>query len=408
MQIIEAAFEIVTPMFIGGADKTEDPEIRPPSIKGALRFWWRALQWGACLKQAKGNAEQALHALHEQEAELFGAAFKDNKYGQGRILLKLKKSSGKELPAKKASIPNPSSGQQYLLGQGLYHFKEGLLQSALESQQTFKVVLKTDNEVDAQPIINTLMLFGLLGGLGSRARKGWGSVAIQSLTYTDKDKNKQNITTPEDKASYKNMLTGLLSQLPDEMPPFTAFSKQTRIDLSAFTNISAENLLTNVGNEQQMYRSYGKNSGGGHKVSGKEAEQNFKGDHDLVIDFAQRENITEHPRRIVFGLPHNYFYSDKTKVDVIAVDTTIPKNKKSRQHRRSSPLFIHIHELAGEYIAVQSLIKADFLSDKDKIQLEITTKNDRHKGEKVELSPHINWNDIITYLERFKEREQIL
>lgn len=238
MQIIEAEFEIVTPMFIGGADKTEAPEIRPPLIKGALRFWWRALQWGACLKQTDNNPEQALHELHKQEAELFGAAFKDDKYGQGKVLLKLKKSSNKELPAKKASIPNPSSGQQYLLGQGLFHFRDGLLQTALESQQTFKLVLKIDNEVDAQPIINTLMLFGLLGGLGSRSRKGWGSVAIQSLTYTDKDKNKQKIATPEDKVSYKNVITGLLSQLPDKMPPFTAFSKQTRIDLSTSTNKS--------------------------------------------------------------------------------------------------------------------------------------------------------------------------
>jgi len=45
MQEIKATYKIVTPMFLGGADHEE--EIRVPSIKGALRFWWRALAWGA-------------------------------------------------------------------------------------------------------------------------------------------------------------------------------------------------------------------------------------------------------------------------------------------------------------------------------------------------------------------------
>ena len=43
---ITASLEIVTPMFLGGAATTEVADaIRPPSIKGALRFWWRALNW---------------------------------------------------------------------------------------------------------------------------------------------------------------------------------------------------------------------------------------------------------------------------------------------------------------------------------------------------------------------------
>ena len=60
MQIIEADYNIVTPMFIGGGDKQEAPEIRPPSVKGALRFWWRALQWGECLNSQNQDVSAAL------------------------------------------------------------------------------------------------------------------------------------------------------------------------------------------------------------------------------------------------------------------------------------------------------------------------------------------------------------
>ncbi len=42
MTVITATYRVVTPMFIGDADQ-KATSLRPPSIKGALRFWWRAL-----------------------------------------------------------------------------------------------------------------------------------------------------------------------------------------------------------------------------------------------------------------------------------------------------------------------------------------------------------------------------
>ncbi|WP_418647823.1 type III-B CRISPR module RAMP protein Cmr1 [Thauera butanivorans] len=39
---------IVTPMFLGGENHEVDhTQMRNASLKGALRFWWRALNWGA-------------------------------------------------------------------------------------------------------------------------------------------------------------------------------------------------------------------------------------------------------------------------------------------------------------------------------------------------------------------------
>jgi len=393
MQKIEAQFEIVTPMFIGGADKQEPPEIRPPSIKGALRFWWRALQWGACLK-ATASEDQALQLLHKQEAELFGAAFKDGNYGQGNVLLKVK-----NLPSKPENMSKFSSGQQYLLGQGLYHFRNGLLQTALASKQHFNVILILNKNIDAQSaqsVIDALMLFGLLGGLGSRARKGWGSVAIQSLMLTDKENKSQNIPVPDNKESYTKTISAILSNLPQTLPPFSAFSSQTRIDLSTTTSKLPESLLTEIGEQMQMYRSYGRNGGSGHKVNGKDAEQNFKIDHDLILDFAQGQHVSEHPKRTVFGLPHNYFYSNGTKVDVDA------EAEQGKSSRRASPLIIHIHRfLSGESIAVHTLLKADFLPEGRRVQLK--------KGHKTQmLKCDVDWTVVTDYLERFKQGERII
>ncbi len=49
MTVINATYRIVTPMFIGNAEQKAD-SVRPPAIKGALRFWWRALNWGRWLR----------------------------------------------------------------------------------------------------------------------------------------------------------------------------------------------------------------------------------------------------------------------------------------------------------------------------------------------------------------------
>jgi CRISPR-associated protein Cmr1 len=56
MRGILAEYEITTPMFLGGG-VPQDVDLRPPSIKGMLRFWWRAMKWGDCLKETDSELE---------------------------------------------------------------------------------------------------------------------------------------------------------------------------------------------------------------------------------------------------------------------------------------------------------------------------------------------------------------
>jgi CRISPR-associated protein Cmr1 len=395
MQVIEADYNIVTPMFIGGADKTDTPDIRPPSIKGALRFWWRALQWGACLNLCNQNASAALKELHKQEAELFGAAVKEEAYGQGKVLLKVKAGALRTSIKNTPNQPARPSGQAYLLGQGLYHHNQRDLRASITANQSFKVVLKLQDDVDATSLQNALLAFGLLGGLGSRARKGWGSVAIKALTYTNTEKQVEQIAIPHNKATFKQCLSDLLSKRPASLPPFTAFSQQTLIDISAESS-NAEGLLTSIGAEMQMYRSYGQNQGNGHRVNGMAAEQNFAVDHDLVYSFIQNQAITQHPRRVVFGLPHNYFFSNGVGNADVNGETF---------SRRASPLLIHIHQFpTGDCLAVQTLLPAQFLPVGERIQLK---RNHRTTS----IPCDIDWQDwqvITTYLGRFNNRERII
>ncbi len=65
MDSIEIQFETVTPLFMSGANR-EKVEFRLPSLKGALRFWWRAI--------AYSNYNGELSAIRKREASIFGSA----------------------------------------------------------------------------------------------------------------------------------------------------------------------------------------------------------------------------------------------------------------------------------------------------------------------------------------------
>src|SRR5437868_2008552 len=66
MMKVELKVKILTPLFIGGANQ-QQPELRPASVRGALRFWLRAGLGGVI-----GDKNWA--RLYSLEAEVFGEA----------------------------------------------------------------------------------------------------------------------------------------------------------------------------------------------------------------------------------------------------------------------------------------------------------------------------------------------
>jgi len=378
---IEAEFTIVTPMFIGDANQ-KAYDVRPPSLKGALRFWWRALNWGRVLTDENGDTAKALSALHNREAELFGLAASDKTGGQGVFLLTLKQA----VKAADQGFQNMSGAQLYLLGQGLGSFKDGnhTTRSALISG-TFSASLlfrPGARDEDHHSVAEALFAFGLLGGLGSRARHGMGSVSLTGWQGGE-------FSVPQTAADYGKAIKGLLSHQPETLPPFTAFSSQSRIDISA-ENDNPLTLLTTVGSELQMYRSFGQNG----KVAGKPAERNFTTDHDLVQSATNGERISSAPVRSVFGLPHNYFFSStKGKADI----NYAPGGSDAR---RASPLLLHIHRFPdGKCLAVHTLMPATFLPEAAQIRVKSKTNS------QVSFTP--DWQVLHTFLDRFKTKETL-
>jgi len=398
MEIIHAEYTIVTPMFLGGANQEPSDGIRPPSVKGALRFWWRALNWGKT-RIHHDNDEEALQDLHEQEALLFGSTAYDNKQrkeagkppiGKSRFNLRVKTKAlrkGKPVIEKKEE-----AGLIYLLGQGLYDYKQKVLRTAL-THGTFSVECLLHPSVTPQQretLEQALLALGTLGGLGSRARKGFGSVAIQKINST-------KYPAPKSKAELANVLKHFKQNV--AQPPFTAFSAQTRMDLSLVGQKNKPlDLLNIAGDELQLYRSYGRDDGQGvHRVGAKKAEQNFEQSHDVMYAVSHGERPNEIPHKAVFGLPQNYFFSSTSKNVEFSLGET-------GQSRRASPLLLHIHQFPDKStLLVQSVLPALFLQEGATLLFKVGNV----KKTMSYRDGMTNWQFIYDYMDRFQQRETV-
>ncbi len=306
---IEAVYRIVTPMFIGDADQKASG-ITAASVKGALRFWWRALNWGR-VRGGRSNDEDALKALHEEEAELFGSSTYDNKQrqkekkppiGQSKVLLRIKQPANlnpiSDWPVAPANRTQQKTNSNYM-GMGLWETRESVHRPALKEGQSFTLEMVCCHLLDSQKqsLLQALKMLGLAGGIGGRSRRAFGSISIESLNGIDYQCASQE--------KYVDLLKTTLSdvKLQTKYPPYTAFCSGSRLAITTFTG-------------NQDARAYHAKLGNLYKT--------------------RRTEITPTENRKVFGLP-------------------MPSINK----RRASPLFFHIHPLQEGFTGLALFMPSD-------------------------------------------------
>lgn len=340
---IDAVYRIVTPLFCAGANPEGPPELRLPSFKGVLRYWWHALAW----------AEYAgdLHVIRQQEDLLFGSAGG----GQSRVSMRLTQDSNPPA-ASRGEVLTVSQTNKNVVGDGARYLGYGVMKAfginggqltraCLRAPLDFTVRMRARdlNERESAMLANALIALGTLGGMGAKSRKGYGSLALRSLRVH----GVEQWNAPQSMSG----LRGAIAKLQRNggaaaFPEFTALSRKTRHVLLSSEKKEPMELLDLVGREFVRFRSWGRN---GKILGGRvDSEHNFRDDHDLMMQSNRRD---KHPRRIAFGLPHNY--GPRPDKQVGPFDKGLD--------RRASPLFIHIHDCGGALVAVLSFLPARFL-----------------------------------------------
>ena len=169
---------VLTPMFLYGADR-KTPELRPSSFKGMMRFWWRAIN---------GNLE--IRELKKKEGEIFGGTDKEQGQSTFSILTRpstIEISRYQPLPHHTGNdrCPNlPSCKNRHNES-----CSKGFKKECFSPGEKFEISIvtkahkSTDNKKRKAPdwIGDLFEITCLLGGLGNRSRRGFGSVAIEGL-----------------------------------------------------------------------------------------------------------------------------------------------------------------------------------------------------------------------------------
>lgn len=360
---IQANFFVTTPLFLGDAGR-EASRLALASLKGPLRFWWRA--WAYATSGAEETAAQEkgrLWDLHRREACLFGAAGREgeNPGGQSRVLLRLVSAQlGTPLsvnsPLRDWQNQSAGAGARYL-GYGLmgaFGPRAGMLdRSCYPAGGRFRVELlpRKDLRVEERDgLVAALKLLGLLGGIGARSRRGWGSLCLERLHGGGVTEWSAPTAPMQYAAALKEVLPAR-AELPGGLPPFTAFSHDSRIELVRIGDDPLR-VLDEVGRAMQRYRAWGFRG----RVNNQPSEQNFKRDHDWSKTPWHSEFRGFVPRRAAFGLPHNY-------------GKGIGVKPAEGGDRRASPLLIHVHKFAPDrFAAILALLPAKFVPG-DRVEL---------------------------------------
>ncbi|MER3473980.1 MAG: type III-B CRISPR module RAMP protein Cmr1 [Armatimonadota bacterium] len=173
--------KLITPLFGGGYEAREvDPVciIRPATVRGHLRFWWRVLY---------GGQYRTAEEMFRAESALWGAASEANKACAGKISLQVTDVVwNKQTVTVNDFRPRGSPAQvgpeaQYLL----YVFQEQKKDNVppakgyRDVQFILRVAFQPDvTAAQRREVENAIKAWIALGGIGARTRRGCGALTV--------------------------------------------------------------------------------------------------------------------------------------------------------------------------------------------------------------------------------------
>ena len=400
MEMLQFKIILNSPAFISGCmeensgvlykekEKTIEPKhriigsdgdsLRPSSLKGILRFWYRAKQIGLDIED-----------LRQKEALLFGST----NTGQGIRLVLRNQTEWTPQKIGGDGTVKPGSSLSYL-GYGPLNYNKiikevsshykGIHRDAIPEKNEFEYIASGTKE-QLDELEKILLLLHLFGGIGTRSRRAWGSVSIKgdfipamqpSETIIDWIQNclqivwKNDLKKPSD---YTNL------------PDYSAFSKHTKIKLSNSSLKDYKDIMNVFFEQFKKTRTWNNNNPSA-------SPQIAIHDHNVEENDARNHSLTCLPLRLAYGLPYQpQSFRNGWKI-VYKGLLPDPKNphKKIVIERRSSPLFLKVLKGPDDnYYAISLFLKSKFFGN---IQTNVGT-SDQNK-----VLPMQNWSAIESYL----------
>jgi CRISPR-associated protein Cmr1 len=160
MEELSYRCEVITPMFVAGADQ-ETAELREAPIKGLLRFWWRAT----------GEFDN-LNQMKEREEEVFGSKQEKSRI---QVLLNEKKITTSDKKLKGDDDGRPDKFRGDILKYLSYGCHD---RPYIQPGSRFNIKIRLLPEYRKE-VERALYAFYWFGGIGSKSRNGFGSFSVE-------------------------------------------------------------------------------------------------------------------------------------------------------------------------------------------------------------------------------------
>ncbi len=217
MQKLDFNCEIVTPMFAGDAEPT-DAAIRAQTIKGLMRFWWRAYN---------ATKYKTIIELRQKEGEIFGTTEGNGRKSSFKIIVDAGNiRSTKESLIQEKDLMVKVEGKNFsinileYLAFGPCQFGK-IIRNYFSPENIFKMKIAIMDNKKEDDIIDSLKLLVYFGGIGSKSRNGYGKFRIG---LTDNSDYKKLLQFNDIISKAKNLCKGSGS-----VAEFLSFNKESHL-----------------------------------------------------------------------------------------------------------------------------------------------------------------------------------
>ena len=357
MHHLDFSLKIISPAFVAGTMEKEahlmgrsvkhrlieHDGLRVPSLRGVLRFWFRAME---------GIADTEL--LWKKESDIFGST--DS--GQGLRIIPVGQTPWTPLVIGGEKDKIRGGDPLAYLGYGPLNYvnkevgvsshNKSIFRDAIPEGTVFnfRAVGKRE-QIDT--LKNCLRLLHLFGGIGSRSRRAWGSLAVGSDIFAEFNAG-DSVTDWFEKVLKQVWPNGLGEK--NHLPGYSAFSTHTQVRIS-------HPLHTYLETFQEFHKQF-KRTRIYDIFRPSNSPRIAFDDHELEAkDSKNRQNISGVPLRIAFGMPYHP-QSQKNRWDIEYLGYSTSANG-GKLDRRASPLILKVLEGPdNRFYAVSLFLKAHF------------------------------------------------
>jgi CRISPR-associated protein Cmr1 len=331
-----------------------DPSgIRIPSLRGVLEFWYRSLHGHCSSREVFARQESVFGSVRVgQGLRLRPLGMPHIKSGELRFSGDLRYPSvylgyG---PLQLLRVPHPQrpNGDEISTSYNRSQCRDAVLIEREPARFHFRAEGSPSQLVELQ---RSLTLLHLFGGLGSRSRRGWGSVEVVA----------DFLPAPPIESSVPAWIATLLAsagleKAPEDAPAprFSAFSPKSRIYVTESLTDGYEAVLFKFHQHLKRVRSW------------PDRAATAVADHDSELADAQdgRGAVSRVPTRLAFGMPYQpRFRTADLKIDYVG---RVPGQRADDDlvTRRASPLLLKVHRLSRDrHVGIALFLESEFFGN---------------------------------------------